>query len=69
MITTAKGRTFEIFLGGTIAAPLYYAHTHCVCGSTFSSGEWFPKIESAMAVSADGVEDHERKGKHVKVKP
>lgn len=28
MITFDNGRTYEIFLGGTVQAPTYYAHTH-----------------------------------------
>lgn len=69
MITTANGRTFEIFLGGTIAEPSYYAQTHCWCGSTMGSGEWQPTIEKAIAEAAENIADHERAGKHAPTKP
>lgn len=69
MITTHKGRTFEIFLGGTVAAPLYYAHTHCWCGSTLGSGEWFPTIGQAQDEAEKNIEEnHEKPGKHAPTK-
>jgi len=39
----------------------WYAHAHCDCGSTMSSGESFANISDAIGECCDGMTEHIRK--------
>ena len=40
--------------------PEFYAQTHCACGSTMGSGEWFPSVRRAVEEARSNIERHER---------
>lgn len=67
MIVVEAGITFEVVVGGSPMAPLYYAHTHCWCGSTLGSGEFWPTIAKAVAEARDGIDGHNRADNHAAV--
>jgi hypothetical protein len=64
MITHRGGVAYDVRLGGTPAKPLYYAMTHCWCGSTLSSGEHFETIGEAIDIAGDSLADHRLRGNH-----
>lgn len=36
----------------------WYVQTHCDCGSTLSSGEWFADVVEAMTECSSNMTDH-----------
>lgn len=64
MITHTAGVAYEVLLGGSPVRPLYYAQTHCWCGSTLSSGEYLPTIGEAIDVAGNSFADHRLRGNH-----
>lgn len=49
------GRMFEVFQSDRGI----YAHTHCACRSTMSSGDYLPSLGEAVRVAKESIEQHE----------
>ncbi len=39
----------------------FYVQTHCLCESTFSSGQWLPTIEAGVELARESLVAHETK--------
>lgn len=60
MKTLSGARVYDIRqrLDSETGETTYYAQTHCTCGSTLSSGEWFPSMRRAVAEARASIENH-----------
>lgn len=65
MITTHGKYAVEVLMKiDDRGLPMYYAQSHCWCGSTFGSGDYHPSIAMAVSEAAEGMDDHQRSGRH-----
>lgn len=65
MLVTNGTRTIEVYRSQDILpvrGPMkFYAHTHCWCGSTMSSGEYLESMTEAVALACEGMDEHQDK--------
>ncbi len=64
MLVVVGKRTVEVFSSTDKKAVTFYAHTHCHCGTSMSSGEWLPTLNEAVAECCQSMDNHQAKYGH-----